>query len=53
MTVKSTSRVQLYRQRMRDAGLKELRGIFASPEDEQAVKQYAAGLQRRRKRKQK
>ena len=43
-----TDRVKAMRLRNLAKGLKELRGLWAAPEDHQAIKDYAAKLSRKR-----
>ncbi|MGL5117544.1 MAG: hypothetical protein ACRC7C_19705 [Beijerinckiaceae bacterium] len=45
MTAKTENdRIKAFRQRQKDAGLKELRNLWAKPEHHEAIKAYAAKL---------
>ena len=48
-----TERVEATKQRKRDAGLKEVRSLWAHPDDHAAIREFSAKLQRRRERLQK
>ena len=51
MTAKTlTERVTESKHRKRDAGLKEVRSLWAHPEDHAALREHAAKLARRRER---
>jgi hypothetical protein len=52
MTAKTTAeRQRALRQARADAGLMEVRGVWLHPDDHEAIKAYAAKLQRKRERK--
>ena len=49
MTAKSSKdRQKAFRLRMREQGLKEIRSLFAHPDDIQRIRAYVAGLTRKR-----
>ncbi len=49
MTAKTTAeRQRALRQARADAGMVEVRGVYANPDDHPAIKAYAAKLRRKR-----